>query len=258
MADKKKGEIKPAKGRPMLTWVGKRPLRRVTAFPAQHIETFAPKHTLAPQAATGIPSPLRGEGQGEGGTWTGWPDRYPHGGLLFHGDNKEVLAHLLAEGFRGKVNLVYIDPPFDSGADYMRKRGSVPNRIEVIELRTDPKYGKFFTHQPARAKVAVKRAKDRLTVTIEDFISPTVIERLQSQAGLLKPRIDDWRAMVDCIMIDAAWDGSVFTVALSDVPEKKTDLVAGSYDLQAPKSKTMVAVKIIDVLGEEILVTVSV
>jgi len=32
-----------------------------------------------------------------------------------------VLAHLLANGFRGKVNLVYIDPPFDSGADYVRK-----------------------------------------------------------------------------------------------------------------------------------------
>ena len=32
-----------------------------------------------------------------------------------------MLAHLLANGFRGKVNLVYIDPPFDSGADYVRK-----------------------------------------------------------------------------------------------------------------------------------------
>lgn len=59
-------------------------------------------------------------------------------------------------------------------------------------------------------------------------------------------------------MIDAAWDGSVFNVALSDVPEKKTDLVAGSYALPAPKGKTTVAVKIIDVLGEEILVTASV
>ncbi len=26
----------------MLTWVGKRPLERVTAFPAQHIETYDP------------------------------------------------------------------------------------------------------------------------------------------------------------------------------------------------------------------------
>jgi hypothetical protein len=139
----------------------------------------------------------------------------------------------------------------------LRKRGSVPNKIEVIELRTDPKYGKFFTHQPARAKVTVKRAKDVLKVAVEDFISPTVIERLQNQAGLLKPKIDDWRAMVDCIMIDAAYDGEVFTVALSDVPEKKTDLVSGSYELPAPKGTTTVAVKIIDVLGEEVLVTAT-
>jgi len=104
----KKTEIKitAAKGRPMLTWVGKRPLSYVTAFPAQHMETFAP-------------SPLQGEGWGEG--WRDWPAAYPKGGLLFHGDNKEVLAHLLANGFRGKVNLIYIDPPFDSGADYVRK-----------------------------------------------------------------------------------------------------------------------------------------
>lgn len=31
--------VAKAKGRPMLTWVGKKPLARVTAFPAQHIET---------------------------------------------------------------------------------------------------------------------------------------------------------------------------------------------------------------------------
>jgi hypothetical protein len=34
--------ITPANGRAMLTWVGKRPLSFVTAFPAQHIETFEP------------------------------------------------------------------------------------------------------------------------------------------------------------------------------------------------------------------------
>jgi hypothetical protein len=33
--------------------------------------------------------------------WNDWPAAYPKGGLLFHGDNKEVLAHLLANGFRG-------------------------------------------------------------------------------------------------------------------------------------------------------------
>ena len=32
-------------------------------------------------------------------------------------------------------------------------------------------------------------------------------------------------------MIDQAYDGQVFNVAFSDVPEKKTDLVTGKYEL---------------------------
>jgi len=90
----------------MLTWVGKHALRHVPAFPAQHIETFDPIGDVAKRS---------------GDVWTNWPKRYPKEGLLFHGDNKEVLAHLLANGFRGKIKLIYIDPPFDSGADYLRK-----------------------------------------------------------------------------------------------------------------------------------------
>jgi len=39
------------------------------------------------------------------------------------------------------------------------------------------------------------------------------------------------------------------------VPERKTDLVSGSYELHGPEGKTVVAVKIIDMLGEEVLVT---
>ncbi|MGE0082020.1 MAG: DNA methyltransferase, partial [Thiohalomonadaceae bacterium] len=99
-------KISKAKGRPMLTWVGKRPLERVTAYPAQHIESFS------------VPG---AEDFSSDVDWSDWPDAYPRGGLLFHGDNKDVLAHLLANGFRGKVKLIYIDPPFDSGADYVRK-----------------------------------------------------------------------------------------------------------------------------------------
>lgn len=137
----------------------------------------------------------------------------------------------------------------------LRKGKDAVNRLAVIELRTDPKYGKFIQHEPARAKVTFAHKKNTLVVEIEDFISPTIITRLQQQAGLLSPKIDDWRAMVDCVMIDSAYDGKVFSVALSDVPEKKTDLVAGRYELPAPNGKTTVAVKVIDMLGEEVLFT---
>ena len=37
--------------------------------------------------------------------------------MLIWGDNKLVMASLLKE-LRGKVDLIYIDPPFDVGADF--------------------------------------------------------------------------------------------------------------------------------------------
>ena len=43
MSEKKTVKISTAKGRPMLTWVGKRPLAHVIAFYAQHVDTFAPE-----------------------------------------------------------------------------------------------------------------------------------------------------------------------------------------------------------------------
>jgi len=43
------------------------------------------------------------------------------GNRIYHGDNLSVLAHLAASGLRNAVRLIYIDPPFDSNANYMRK-----------------------------------------------------------------------------------------------------------------------------------------
>ena len=135
----------------------------------------------------------------------------------------------------------------------LRRGKNAVNKIEVIELRSDPKYGKFLAHKPAAAKVEVHRRDGRIEVRIEDFISPTIIERLQQQTGIVKPQIDDWRAMVDSVMIDPAYDGDVFNVRMSDTPEKKTDLVSGRYEFPASDEPTTVAVKIIDMLGEEVL-----
>jgi hypothetical protein len=137
----------------------------------------------------------------------------------------------------------------------LRRGAAAVNRIEVIELRTDPKYGKFFQHQPARARVKMMRKDDTIIVESEDFISPSIIERLQEQAGLLKPKIDDWRAMVDCVLIDPNYDGEGFRIGVSDVPERKADLVTGRYEITADRCGQTIAVKVIDMLGEEVLVT---
>ena len=80
---------KPIKGYPELHWTGKRPYTSTQYYPAQLKESFGePKN--------------------------GWMNK------IFWGDNLQVMSHMLRE-FRGKVDLIYIDPPFASGADYAKK-----------------------------------------------------------------------------------------------------------------------------------------
>jgi DNA modification methylase len=129
------------------------------------------------------------------------------------------------------------------------------NKIEVVELRTDAKYGNFIKHEPASAKVSIAREGDKIKVLIEDFISPTILKRLDIDLPLFKAKITDWRSQVDCVMIDTDYNGEVFNVTLSNVPEKKNDLIDGIYTLSASADTTTVAVKIIDMLGEEVLIT---
>ncbi|MCK4257129.1 site-specific DNA-methyltransferase [candidate division WOR-3 bacterium] len=100
-------KISSAKGRPMLNWVGKKPLDYVKGFPAQLVEVFDPPGDLSLRA------------KGEAISYENLKDNWHN--LLFHGDNKDILATLLELGFRGKIDLIYIDPPFKSGADYVRK-----------------------------------------------------------------------------------------------------------------------------------------
>jgi hypothetical protein len=128
------------------------------------------------------------------------------------------------------------------------------NKLEIIELRSDPKYGHFFEHRPASARVRLEGSR----VVIDDFVSPSILERLGQIEGVLAPQITDWRSMVDSVMIDTAYDAKVFNVVVADVPERKADLVAGTYHLDLPANAELsVAVKITDMLGEEVLVTVK-
>ena len=137
----------------------------------------------------------------------------------------------------------------------LRRGRDAANRLNVVELRHDPKHGGWLRHQPAEAKVSIARKGTTVIVEVEEFASPSIIERLRQQAGVLNPRIDDFRAMIDSVAIDPAYDGAVFNVVIADVPEKKTDFVLGRYEVHVPRSKTTVAVRITDMLGEEVMVT---
>jgi site-specific DNA-methyltransferase (adenine-specific)/adenine-specific DNA-methyltransferase len=89
--------LSPPVGRALLTWNGKQPPEPLIIPPALEVERC---------------------GIGDN--------------LLLHGENLAALAWLLASGYRRRINLIYIDPPFGSGIDRLRRvrlRGPAPARL---------------------------------------------------------------------------------------------------------------------------------
>ena len=120
----------------------------------------------------------------------------------------------------------------------------------------DLKDKNFVSYEPSKAEIEIKRTgKDKVKIKIVSFISPTIIKRLELEPGLLQKKIPDFRSMIDVVLVDTDYDGEVFKIGFSDVPEKQNDLVKGEYELKISEKPTKVAVKIIDMLGEEVLVT---
>lgn len=69
------------------------------------------------------------------------PEEYPKDwkNLLVWGDNKLVMSSLIKQGWAGKINLIYIDPPFFTGTDFTIRTKVGDEQIEkapsIIEER---------------------------------------------------------------------------------------------------------------------------
>jgi len=131
---------------------------------------------------------------------------------------------------------------------------SEKNPINAITVRDIQQDG-MMTAQPAQAEVTITKKAKQATVTIAHYISPTILARLDIDRTLFDEQIDDFRAQIDCVLIDTDYDGEHFKIVESDLPKKKTDFIEGTYVLTLPRAGATVAVKIVDMLGEEVLET---
>lgn len=91
-----------------LYWQGKRTEVERISLPFQTIETINESRATREKEKDTL---LRGLKKKEDPVW--------HNRLIW-GDNKYVMASLLDE-FPGKIDLIYIDPPFATGADFSLK-----------------------------------------------------------------------------------------------------------------------------------------
>ena len=104
------------KGYPELRWTGKRPYESTQYYPAQLRERY-------------------------GEETNGWINK------IFWGDNLQVMSHLLKE-YRGKIDLIYIYPPFDSKADYKKKIKMKNTGTALSDTSTfeEKQYGDIWTN----------------------------------------------------------------------------------------------------------------
>lgn len=82
-------EFEHHKSLPELIWHGKRPYYSTQYYPAKLCESYIDNNNE-------------------------WKNK------LFWGDNLQVMGHLLKD-YKGKIDLIYIDPPFDSKTDYKKR-----------------------------------------------------------------------------------------------------------------------------------------
>ena len=121
------------------------------------------------------------------------------------------------------------------------------NKITIRDVHMEG----VTTFEPAKAEVDFTRKGQSVDITILEYISPTILDRLDIDRTVFDEHIEDFRSQIDCVLIDTDYTGEHFTIVESDVPEKKTDFIEAQYTVTLPRPDARVAVKIIDMLGEE-------
>ena len=117
------------------------------------------------------------------------------------------------------------------------KNGYGPIKPVSVKLQATSKSS--LTTVPSSDVIAVEWGS---ALIIKDFIPTDIVKRCESS----KVKLEDWRQLVDYILIDPNYDGDRFVPTLADIPERNA-LVAGTYEI--PITSKAVMIWLVDVDG---------
>lgn len=135
---------------------------------------------------------------------------------LIWGDKKYVLPSLLEE-FAGKVNLIYIDPPFDTGANFSHT-ATIPDDPE-----TEGDQGAFFVKQPSVIEQKAYRdtwGRGRDSYLRWFYETVSLLRELLSENGTLYVHLDDNQGHYAKAVLDEVLGGDRF---LNEIIWKRSD-----------------------------------
>lgn len=133
--------------------------------------------------------------------------------------------------------------------NYIKLKNKTGVEIEIKNILRDKE--NLIFKQPPEADIKLTKQADKILVEIKDFYSPLLMRKLEIEnqkelGGYAK--IEDFRQIIDSVAIDPNYNGEIFSATIIDIPNKK-ELIKSRYELNAPTRN--IAIKIIDVLGEE-------
>jgi adenine-specific DNA-methyltransferase len=136
-----------------------------------------------------------------------------------------------------KITLICMGHEPDLRARLQHEVGLYKIDVEVIDILRDKANLEF--KRDSEAKVVIKGGE----LVVERFYPMNLLQKLSMQ----KEAVEDWRELVESILIDWNYDGAVLQPAVVDIPGK-ADMVAGRY--KVPADAGTVRVKITDLLSE--------
>lgn len=145
--------------------------------------------------------------------------------------------------------------------DFVRKENKTGVKIEIRDILTDKK-NLIFKKKP-EARIDVKTKNKNLFVELKDFFSPILMRKLEIENEKVlkkehRAKVGDFKQIIDSVAIDVDYDGKLFNAEVMDLPDKK-EIIKAKYSWDYPqKGKYIVAIKVVDVLGEEYFETFGV
>ena len=142
-----------------------------------------------------------------------------------------------------KITIVCMGHEPDRAASLQKELSDYKLDIEIVDILRDK--SELELKREAEAEVVREGGK----LVIRAFYPMNLLQKLSLQ----KEFVEDWRQLVESIMIDWNYDGVVMQPAVTDIPDKKS-LVLGVYDI--PEDAGTIKVKITDLLSESLEVEV--
>lgn len=165
-------------------------------------------------------------------------------------DLKELLANLPYKTYEKRkednpnhtverITIVCMGHEADLAATLQEELTDYKVDVQVVDILRDKK--DLQLKRDSEAEIVREGNK----LVIRAFYPMNLMQKLSLQ----KEYVEDWRQLVDSIMIDWNYDGAVMQPTVTDVPGKK-EMVKGIYDI--PEDAGTIKVKITDLLSESL------